>query len=64
MQIALELPDSVPGQPASTIAITGVVVRCLEGAGGETPYDTAIFFEDLSESARVRLARFVSKRLS
>ena len=64
VQIALELPDGSPGQPAS-IAITGVVVRCREGAAGEEArFDTAIFFEDLSEAARVRLARFVSKRLS
>jgi hypothetical protein len=30
----------------------------------EPRFDTAIFFEDLSEAARARLARFVSKRLS
>lgn len=64
VQIALELPDSTPGQPAASIAITGVVVRCMEGDAGETPFDTAIFFEDLSEIARARLARFVSGRLS
>lgn len=64
VQIALELPDGTAGQPAS-IAITGVVVRCREGSPGEeSRFDTAIFFEDLSEAARVRLARFVSKRLS
>lgn len=64
VQIALELPDGTPGQPGASIAITGVVVRCREGeAQGESRYDTAIFFEDLSESARARLARFVSLRL-
>jgi len=63
VQIALELPDPTAG-PATSIAITGVVVRCLEGdAAGEARYDTAIFFEDLSEIARARLARFVAGRL-
>jgi len=65
VQIALELPDATPGHPSASIAITGVVVRCLEGeAGGEARFDTAIFFEDLSESARARLARFVSSRIA
>ena len=65
VQIALELPDGTPGQPGASIAITGVVVRCREGDSGEAArFDTAIFFEDLSESARARLARFVSSRLS
>jgi c-di-GMP-binding flagellar brake protein YcgR len=66
VQIALELPDAAaPGQPAASIAITGVVVRCREGdAAEEARYDTAIFFEDLSEIARARLARFVSSRLA
>jgi hypothetical protein len=64
VQIALELPEGQAGEP-SAIAITGVVVRCMGGApGAEGPYDTAIFFEDLSDSARARLARFVSSRLS
>lgn len=65
VQIALELPDGKPGQPGASIAITGVVVRCREGDPGEAArFDTAIFFEDLSESARARLTRFVSSRLS
>ena len=65
VQIALELPDGTPGHPAASIAIAGVVVRCREGDASEAArYDTAIFFEDLSESARARLARFVSSRLS
>lgn len=64
VQIALELPDITAGQPPASIAITGVVVRCREGdAADEARYDTAIFFEDLSEIARARLARFVSSRL-
>jgi hypothetical protein len=64
VQIALELPEGQPGEPLA-IAITGVVVRCLEGeVGADAPYDTAIFFEDISEIARARLARFVSSRLS
>lgn len=66
VQIALELPDAaMPGQPAASLAITGVVVRCHEGeAADEARYDTAIFFEDLSEIARARLARFVASRLA
>jgi c-di-GMP-binding flagellar brake protein YcgR len=65
VQIALELPDAPAGQPVVPIAITGVVVRCLEAEPrGEAPYDTAIFFDDVSEAARARLQRFVSGRLS
>jgi c-di-GMP-binding flagellar brake protein YcgR len=65
VQIALELPDAKEGQPAAPIAITGVVVRCREmEPPAEPPFDTAIFFEDLSEMARARLARFVAARLS
>jgi hypothetical protein len=65
VQIALELPDATSGQPGASIAITGVVVRCREGdAADAARYDTAIFFEDLSEIARARLARFVSSRLA
>ena len=61
VQIALELPES---DGASTpIAITGVVVRCDQIPGGEpTPYDTAIYFEDLSERARGQLSQFVTGR--
>jgi hypothetical protein len=67
VQIALELPDGTAGQggAGASIAITGVVVRCQElAAAGEARFDTAIFFEDLSELARSRLARFVSARLA
>jgi len=65
VQIALELPEAGSGEQPSSIAITGVVVRCMEReAGGEARYDTAIFFEDLSELARSRLSRFVTSRLA
>jgi len=65
VQIALELPEAASGQGTTSIAITGVVVRCMEREpGGEAHYDTAIFFEDLSELARSRLARFVTSRLA
>jgi hypothetical protein len=63
VQIALELPDGTPGKPLPPVAITGVVVRCLERPPGQE-YDTAIFFEDLSESGRTRLSRFVTFRLA
>ena len=59
VQIALELPE--PGGVATPLAITGVVVRCDQVPGGEpTPYDTAIYFEDLSERARSQLSQFVT----
>ena len=64
VQIALELPDATSSGPPGALAITGVVVRCRESdAGDEARFDTAIFFEDLSEIARARLARFVTSRL-
>lgn len=64
VQIALELPDAEEGAPSTTVAISGVVVRCAETEGDDAPpYDTAIFFEDLSEPAKRHIARFVSARL-
>jgi len=61
VQIGLELPAS--GGAAAPLAITGVVVRCDELAAPDAaPFDTAIYFEDLSETARHQLARFVSGR--
>ena len=62
VQIALELPEA-GGGASSPLAITGVVVRCEEVPdSGATPYDTAIYFEDLSERARGRLSQFVTTR--
>ena len=61
VQIALELPAS--DGASAPLAITGVVVRCDQIPGGEpTPYDTAIYFEDLSERARGQLSQFVTSR--
>jgi len=58
VQIALELPDT--GEPAVDLA--GVVVRSdlrPDAAGDPDPtggqYETAIFFDDLSEDARRQL---------
>jgi|SRR5690242_11945580 hypothetical protein len=58
MQMTLELPE---GKRATRITIVGVVVRCEEVRGrGGSPYDAAIFFEDVSpSSARNRLNEFV-----
>lgn len=61
VQIALELPDSGGGAARDSLAITGVVVRCDRTLEGPAPYDTAIYFEDLSEQARARLARYVAR---
>ncbi|MGQ0612741.1 MAG: PilZ domain-containing protein [Planctomycetaceae bacterium] len=63
VQIALELPDSPEPGKSLPLSITGVVVRCAEVRGKQKlPYETAIFFEDISPSARARLARFMSSR--
>jgi hypothetical protein len=63
VQIALELPDA-EGPSSTTVAISGVVVRCAEtGEGDSPPYDTAIYFEDLSEPAKRQIARFVTSRM-
>jgi hypothetical protein len=68
VQIGLELPAAGRTGPGAPIAITGVVVRCDEEPAGEDPrsgsstYDTAIYFEDLSEAARVQLSQFVTGR--
>ncbi|MHC4959468.1 MAG: PilZ domain-containing protein [Planctomycetota bacterium] len=63
VQIALELPDTGAGAGSLPLAITGVVVRCEQAAGSaETPYDTAIYFEDLSDRARGQLAQFVGSK--
>ncbi len=62
VQIALQLPE-VPATSTSSLAITGVVVRCDEtGDGGSGRFDTAIYFEDLSPSARAQLSQFVTER--
>ena len=60
VQIALELPD------ADQLLISGVVVRCdiADLEEGAESFDTAIFFDDLSESARKQLSQFVSTQLS
>ena len=64
VQIALELPDTEGGGAATTVAISGVVVRCAETEAGDAPpYDTAIYFEDLSEPAKRQISRFVATRL-
>ncbi|MHC4819910.1 MAG: PilZ domain-containing protein [Planctomycetota bacterium] len=64
VQIALQLPDAEGTGDAITVAISGVVVRCAETEAGDSPpYDTAIFFEDLSEPARRQISRFVTARL-
>ena len=60
VQIALELPDTDP------LVISGVVVRCdiADLEEGAESFDTAIFFDDLSEAARNHLSQFVSTQLS
>ncbi len=63
VQIGLELPE-IKAQGASSIAITGVVVRCNEETLGRLPFDVAIYFEDLSERSRARLGHFVDSRLA
>ena len=62
MQIALDLPDS--GEPA--VALAGVVVRSdLRPDDGGNPdpdggqYETAIFFDNLSEESLAQLGRFL-----
>lgn len=57
VQIALELPEPEQAGRTSPVAITGVVVRCDELTA--SAFDTAIYFDDLSDSARTRLAQFV-----
>jgi hypothetical protein len=63
MQMTLELPE---GKRPAPITIVGVVVRCAEVRGRKkSPYDVAIFFEDVSPaSARARLKRFVGDHLA
>ena len=57
MQLILGLPQ---GKRITRITIIGVVVRCAEVRGRVTPFDAAIFFEDVSPaSARNRLNEFV-----
>ena len=64
VQIALELPDS--GEPA--VALAGVVVRSdlrPDGAGNPDPlggqYETAIFFDNLSDEAMGQLDRLLGR---
>ena len=63
VQIALELPEMPSGGSARSLAITGVVVRSDNTGTGRRPdYDTAIYFEDLSERARSQLSQFIASR--
>ncbi len=60
VQIALELPTKKPSEGASSVGITGVIVRCVHvDDDSGVPYDTAIYFETLSDSARGRIARYM-----
>lgn len=62
VQIALELPE-LSQAGSAPLAITGVVVRCDRiPVGGVDHYDTAIYFEELSDGARARLAQFVASQ--
>lgn len=64
MQIGLALPAGTESRTAPRqISIIGVVVRSAEVRGRpEFPFDTAIFFEEISPpSARARLTRFVKE---
>jgi hypothetical protein len=62
VQIALELPDPTGGRARPSLAITGVVVRCDKTLpDSAAPYDTAIYFEDLSDHARTQIARYLAR---
>jgi c-di-GMP-binding flagellar brake protein YcgR len=63
LQIRFELPQ---GKHPIRIQCTGVVVRVDPAVGeGQRPrYQTAIFFTELSERDRRRMARFVTQRLA
>ena len=66
MRIGLALPAGTESRTARRISIVGVVVRSAKVRGRpEFPFDTAIFFEDVSPpSARARLTRFVSEHVA
>jgi len=61
VQIALELPGAEGSKTRDFLSITGVVVRCDKALPGDAPYDTAIYFENLSEQARLQLARYLTR---
>ncbi len=63
VQIGIELPETKGLTPAS-VAITGVIVRCEPTEDDDIPFDTAIFFEDLSDAARGSISRFISAQLA
>ena len=60
-RIALELPTR-KGASADPLAITGVVVRCDRTAKSRGHFDTAIYFEELTGTVRLRLEQFVASR--
>jgi len=73
VQIALELPaghetsenpEKSWNSGADPLPISGVVVRCdIADPDEGADYDTAIFFDDLSDQARDRLSSFVDQLL-
>jgi hypothetical protein len=63
VQIGIELPEAKGVTPES-VAITGVIVRSEPTESADIPFDTAIFFEDLSDAARGSISRFISAQLA
>lgn len=63
--VRLELPQGPENDRSWTeIACRGVVVRSRPLPGeGDAKYEAAIFFQDLPEDHRAKLARFVDDRL-
>ncbi|MHC4933350.1 MAG: PilZ domain-containing protein [Planctomycetota bacterium] len=65
VQIALELPEPELAGASSSLALTGVVVRCDRIVPGDSlPYDAAIYFDEISRRARGQLDQFLSRQSS
>lgn len=62
VQISLELPAGA--KERIYVSATGVVVRSdAAPRGGPHRFETAIFFEDITEASRLQISRFVQTRM-
>lgn len=64
VQIALQLPTGAKPRESTYLSITGVVVRSDPVAGaGSAPFETAIYFHEISDAVRLQIASFLQARL-
>lgn len=66
LKITLDLEGAKEGSPGFRLEVTGAVVRCrpLRHGTGRRRYDVALYFTDLDDGAREKLAELVRSRVA